>query len=401
MAESKSAGAGPGSSAHASRDRHLFGDGPKRILALDGGGVRGVITVAFLERLEQVLRKQTKTEGNLCDYFDLVGGTSTGAIIAGGVALGRTTADLKDIYHRLAPTVFERDLFRVPFLQAKFDVKRLRAEIGEIVKERTLDSPDLQTGFALIAKRLDTGSPWIVSNNPRAPYWDDPPSHSHTGNRHYSLANLVRASTAAPFYFDPEEVEITAGQKPGLFVDGGVSPHNNPSLALLMMALQKPFGLNWKAGADNLTLVSVGTGGYRYQVSIEELGRIPTPNIIYSAMMSMMDDAVVSVLTTMQWLGQTLTPWKINSEIGTLGNEVLPGGPMFRYLRYNVRLEAKWLEDHLEMKISDDDLHGLRKMDNPAIIPLAYEIGQRAAAAQINEDHWGDGPDRNKPSEPL
>src|SRR5258708_5600743 len=113
---------------HSSRDRHLFGPGPKRILALDGGGVRGVISVAFLERIEAVLKKQTN-DGVLSDWFDLIGGTSTGAIIAGALAFGKTTEELKHIYHNLAPRVFKTSRFRVPFLQPKFDVSAPRKEI--------------------------------------------------------------------------------------------------------------------------------------------------------------------------------------------------------------------------------------------------------------------------------
>ena len=64
------------------RDRHLFGPGPKRILALDGGGVRGAITVAFLERIESLLWERYGRDMRLGDFFDLVGGTSTGAIIS-------------------------------------------------------------------------------------------------------------------------------------------------------------------------------------------------------------------------------------------------------------------------------------------------------------------------------
>src|SRR6516225_3426034 len=85
------------------RDRHLFGPGPKRLLALDGGGVRGAVTVAFLERIEQLLREHHGREIRLGDYFDLVGGTSTGAIIAGALALGYRTAQVRDFYMRLAP----------------------------------------------------------------------------------------------------------------------------------------------------------------------------------------------------------------------------------------------------------------------------------------------------------
>jgi len=70
-----------------SRDYHLFSKRPKRILALDGGGVRGAISVAFLKRIEEILDKEVGREVRLGDWFDLVGGTSTGAIVAGAVAL--------------------------------------------------------------------------------------------------------------------------------------------------------------------------------------------------------------------------------------------------------------------------------------------------------------------------
>jgi hypothetical protein len=60
------------------RDRHLFCPGPKRILALDGGGVRGAITVAFLEQIEAVISEHLKKPVHLGNWFDLVGGTSTG-----------------------------------------------------------------------------------------------------------------------------------------------------------------------------------------------------------------------------------------------------------------------------------------------------------------------------------
>ena len=61
---------------------------PKRILSLDGGGIRGVITLQFLEKIETILRKRhgDNPDFRLCHYFDLIGGTSTGAIIAAGLA---------------------------------------------------------------------------------------------------------------------------------------------------------------------------------------------------------------------------------------------------------------------------------------------------------------------------
>ena len=211
------------------------------MLALDGGGVRGAITVAFLERMEKTpggasetsdacrvrerrriaAARRTASERPflLGDWFDLVGGTSTGAVIAGALALGHTTAEIKDFYLQLAPRVFKRPFWRIPGLQAKFDARALRQEIDQIVRDRRLDSPDLITGLCVVTKRLDTGSPWILANNPRAPYWNSMPADpaknekGYTGNRYYRLSNLVRASTAAPHFFDPEVLAIIEDER--------------------------------------------------------------------------------------------------------------------------------------------------------------------------------------------
>src|ERR1700728_5474316 len=121
-----------------SRDRHLFGPGPKRILALDGGGVRGALTVAFLERLEALLSERDGKEVRLGDYFDFVGGTSTGAVIAGALALGYRTEQVKDFYVRLAPSAFKGRRWRIPLLQAKFDASDLRTQIEAVVGHRLL-----------------------------------------------------------------------------------------------------------------------------------------------------------------------------------------------------------------------------------------------------------------------
>jgi uncharacterized protein len=206
------------------RDRHLFGPGPKRILALDGGGVRGIVSTAFLERLEDVIASIEGRPILLGDWFDLVGGTSTGAIIAVAVALGLRATEIRRLYEELAPRVFRRSSYRFFGRHSVFDAASLRRELTNIMGSRTLDSEDLRTGFGVVTKRMDTGSTWIVLNNPRSPYWNTPDDKSFIGNRHYSLANLVRASTAAPHYFDPEFIEIAEGSAPGLFIDGGLSP---------------------------------------------------------------------------------------------------------------------------------------------------------------------------------
>jgi patatin-like phospholipase/acyl hydrolase len=180
----------------------------RTILALDGGGVRGVISIAFLERIEALFAEHAGAPVRLADRFDLVGGTSTGAIIATALALGLSASELKAMYFELAPRVFRRSLLRLAFIQTRFDATALRQEIEAVVGDRTLDTPDLRTALAIIAKRLDTGGAWVVSNNPQTKYWESHPDGRYLGNRHFRLADLVRASTAAPYYFEPQEIAI-------------------------------------------------------------------------------------------------------------------------------------------------------------------------------------------------
>ena len=71
------------------RDEHFNALGPKRILALDGGGLRGILTLGILRHVERVLDERHGGDASfrLCHYFDLIAGTSTGAIIAAALAL--------------------------------------------------------------------------------------------------------------------------------------------------------------------------------------------------------------------------------------------------------------------------------------------------------------------------
>lgn len=373
------------------RDQHLFGPSPKRLLALDGGGVRGAISVAFLEEMERLLRRQKGANARLGDWFDLVGGTSTGAIIAGALALGHSTQQIEEFYRHRAKLVFRSSVGRIPGVRSRFNAEVLSAEIERVVGDETLDSTNLITGFALVTKRVDTGSPWVISNNRNAKYWDKQGDGAFIPNRKYRLANLVRASTAAPFYFDPEIISIHEDQPSGLFIDGGVTPYNNPSFILFLMVTLKAYGICWETGADKLTIVSIGTGSYRRTLSEKGLmlGLLKPIKLAYHALSSLVDDGQTEVLTLMQWLGQSLMPWPINREIGTLAGENPPGGPQFRFVRYDVRLEEDWLRENFKGKLSDRDIHDLRAMDKAKNIPLAYEIGRQAAEKQVRPEHFG------------
>ena len=116
----------------AARDRHFFEPGRKRILSIDGGGVRGVLALGFLERLETLLAEAAGRPVRLCDHFDLIGGTSTGAILATALALGYSAADIRSFYLRLGPLVFRRPHFRLPGWQSVFDAERSGARSSRL-----------------------------------------------------------------------------------------------------------------------------------------------------------------------------------------------------------------------------------------------------------------------------
>ena len=388
------------------RDRHLFCPGSKRILALDGGGVRGAVSVAFLEEIEAILARRLGKEALLGHWFDLIGGTSTGSIIGGALAMGFSASDAKRFYHELAPKVFVHPVWRIFGLLAKFDARLLRREIHRVIGDCTLGSEQLITGFSLVAKRMDTGSTWILANNKRSQYWE--PSGAEIGNKDYDLVSLIRASTAAPLYFDPEEVVIAEARGDakavrGLFVDGGVTPHNNPSLALLLLALLDAYRLRWTTGPENLTIVSIGTGTHRGRVVPDELGMGKTLRLAKHALVSLMNDVHELAMTQMQYLGETLTPWRINGELGDMRREVPPHDKLFRFIRYDVRLELEWLYANEERRdkiraefgrdLTETDMIRLRSLDDTTIIPDLYALARIIAKEQVKEEHWiGDVP---------
>lgn len=369
------------------RDEHLFGPGPKRILALDGGGVRGIISLAYLERLETLLAARSGRGGafRLCDYFDLIGGTSTGSIIATGLALGFSVGQLIELYLTLSHKGFRGARWHgglvIPKFRTRPLVDVLRRQIGAI----TLGSERLLTGLAIVAKRLDTGSVWVFHNNPRAPYFDPADRAADAvPNRDLPLVNLVRASTAAPTFFAPETIEIARGIR-GAFVDGGASPHNNPALLLLLMAGLDGYGYRWPLGAENLMICSIGTGDRPLAQRAEAIPRMTSVALAVQALHSMIGDCNWLVQTLLQWLGDCPTPWPIDSEIGDLASDRFAGGSFLHYLRYDVVLSRRWLGATAGITVSEQELDQLAAIDRPEYAQRLLDIGRATAAVQITD----------------
>jgi hypothetical protein len=271
---------------------------------------------------------------------------------------------------------------------SKFDRQNLIKELDGIVGSRTLDTADLRTGLCIVAKRMDTGSCWVIANNSKSKFWDAPANASYVGNRHYPLNGLIRASTAAPYFFDPEYIQIVENEPPGMFIDGGLTPHNNPSLQLFLYAALPQYGLAWPLGSENLTIVSVGTGYSRPGLTLGSTSWIKPISMALAALQAQIGEAQQLVLTLMSWLGQSPTPWPINSELGDVSQAAPPfNKALFRFLRYDVRLEQEWLARELGVSLDNSLVASYQLMDAPENIPAIYQLGVRAAERQIKREH--------------
>src|ERR1700730_15048320 len=124
----------------------LAKDGPRKMLAIDGGGIRGVISLKILQRLEQMLiEKSGNPQYRLADFFDYIAGTSTGGIIAAGLSLGMRVADILSFYTENGKEIFDKASI-VRRLRYHFNsepiAEKLREEFGATT---TLGSRELET----------------------------------------------------------------------------------------------------------------------------------------------------------------------------------------------------------------------------------------------------------------
>src|ERR1022692_3938615 len=134
---------------------------PRRMLALDGGGIRGLLTLGILEKIEALVPGNS---GNrLCDYFDYIAGTSTGAIIAAGLARGMTTAQLIDFYRSAGKQMFEH-AWLVERIKYFYTADPLKAKLQEVFgSETNLEPKNLRCLLLVVTKNVTTDSPWPIS----------------------------------------------------------------------------------------------------------------------------------------------------------------------------------------------------------------------------------------------
>ena len=423
-------------------DARLQAPGPKRILSIDGGGVKGVLASGVLEVIEERLRARideaaAREAFRLSDYFDLIGGTSTGAIIATWLALGHTAAEVTAMYRDVCPKVFRREL-RIPVIQSKFDPTRLKRVIEERLSavakangfayaDMTMDTPLLKTGLALFCKRTDTGSPWMITNNPRAKFWDSErgpwadywreqaqaePNEKFNPNAKYPLGDIVRASAAAPMYLEAVDIHVDDDMA-GAFVDGAVSTNNNPALQLFLAvtlrgydvragddARRTPFGFRWETGADRLLLVSVGTGARREAMEFRPwmlTDRVEAVRAV-SALTAMIADTVNQNVFALQALSAPAKPVRMDGEVEAMEGMLSGERPLLSFRRIEPRLEVDWLNEHLPDGPPDartwadrvDDVARMGDLDRASArnLKLLHHVGRVFADSSVADDDF-------------
>jgi hypothetical protein len=363
--------------------------GPRKLLAIDGGGIRGVLSLQILAEIESILIKESKRpDYRLADYFDYVAGTSTGGIIAAGIALGMSVTEILTFYVNNGAQMFDKASI-IHRLKSEYKseplAKQLKNVFGEIT---TLGAQEIETLLLLVMRNATTDSPWPISNNPFAKYNE----LAHRAcNLQLPLWQLVRASTAAPTYFPPEV--ITCGGKLLVFVDGGVTMYNNPAFQMFLMATVDQYWINappdkrgWETGVNKMLILSVGTGtsaGENYSLKPEEMHLLFNATNIPSALM-------YAALNEQDFLcrvfGDCVAGPLLDREVGAM----MPSrGPLteklFRYARYNAELTVDGLR---ALGCGDIKPDSVQKLDSIDAIPALERVGKAVADRRVVRAHF-------------
>ena len=222
---------------------------PYRILTLDGGGVRGVIPVLWLERLERHLG------GALHAHFDLIAGTSVGAVIGCALSMGMRATEVRSLWIDAAYTAFAkpasvkdhvRRLANKGGLAPKYDDSGLVTLLKSVFGDRRLGDLGVRPTLAL-SYNPQTLQVQVFSSakeeHARLPIWE-----------------VCRASTAAPLFFSPHHLVVDRSGKMYPLIDGGVTA-NNPVVIAITEAVS---GARSKSQPDrsleNVVVASFGTG---------------------------------------------------------------------------------------------------------------------------------------------
>lgn len=371
--------------------------GPKKILSCDGGGILGLISVEILAKMEDDLRVKLGrgAEFVLADYFDFVCGTSTGAIIAACISAGMSMPRIRQFYVESGQEMFDKACL-LKRLNYKYNdeplARKLRGELSKALGDDiTLGSLGLRTLLMMVLRNATTDSPWPLTNNPFAKYNDRARIDC---NLQLPLWQLVRASSAAPVYFPPEVITLGEGsQNPYtfIFVDGGVTSYNNPAFLAFQMVTAHPYAVNWKTGADNLLIVSVGTGGVAMSNSELKAGNM---NLLYNATSiptALMNAASAGWDMACRNLGDCRHGRPIDREFGDMvglakdGNFNSTVPKLFTYMRHDPDVSLEGLKD---LGLQELDPKHVQTLDSVDYMVEIQKVGAAYAQKHVRIEQF-------------
>jgi predicted acylesterase/phospholipase RssA len=380
------------------------GDGTARqhkLLGIDGGGIRGVLAIEILAKLERDLAEAhgvPLADFRLSDFFDYVAGTSTGAVLAACVARGLTTDEMFDFYLTDSHIMFDnrwwRKVMAMRYFGTAYDARPLARKLRNLFGEKTtLEPGNLKCLFLAVTRNQTTDSPWPISSNPNAKYND---ASLQDCNLKIPLWQIVRASTAAPLAYEPEKIQWDPDDPStaSWFVDGGVTPYNNPSWLLYRMATEPGYNLNWASGEDKMLVISVGTGSSPKGDDGQLVERSVLKRLAGSAKIpgALIQASMVDQDTNCRHVGRCVSGAVLDSEIGDMiprdgerdpqdsyKNRIpleADTGKEFLYARYNVHMEQKVLDD---LGLADIPVEKVQKLSAVENIAELRRVGKRIA----------------------
>lgn len=211
-----------------------------KILSIDGGGIKGLYSATVLAHLEEEFNCK------LADRFDMICGTSTGGLIALGLASGKTARELATFYEQEGPTIFGRRNKATGLLKmltgsleqalggGKYGNKNLEAAIAKVLEDKMMSQA--RTLLCIPSFNLMKGIPRVF----KFPHKE---GNIHTG-KYGRMVDVALATTAAPTYFPIASIDDS------YYVDGGVWA-NNPTLCGMLEALRYFVGPNKNLHAPN------------------------------------------------------------------------------------------------------------------------------------------------------
>ncbi len=206
------------------------------ILALDGGGTRGIYTAQLLAKIEQTFGTRIKT------CFDLIAGTSTGSIIAGAAASDIPMQDIVELFESETPHIFRRRWYRIPLFLSKYPSEQLAQVIAKHIPATPLG--EIAAPLMITSSEIARSEVHIFRSNYGSHDSEGTPSTS----KEVCLRDAILASCAAPTFFAPKSVD-------DLLLADGCLWANNPSTIAAAEALSV-----FRKEAREIRMLSIGTG---------------------------------------------------------------------------------------------------------------------------------------------